>query len=362
MEKSEILLMKGNCAMAEGAVIAGCRFYFGYPITPQNEVPEYMSERMPEVGGVFIQAESELASINMVFGASAAGARVMTSTSSPGFSLMQEGMSYLAGARLPCVVANVQRCGPGLGNVWTGQCDYLQAVKGGGNGDYHLIVLAPASPQEMMDLTILAFGLADKYRVPALILSDAVIGQMMEKVVMREDFSKKYEKPWALTGAKNRAKNVVRSLFGSEDAIEKNNTILQDTYSLIKKNEVRFESFDTDDAELVVVAYGMSARIARSAVHRLREEGRRVGFFRPISLYPFPYQEIKKLASGSVRNFMSVEMSAGQMVEDLVLAAGGKADVSFYGRTGGNIVEESEICKRALDTLNGKGGQYLWQL
>jgi 2-oxoglutarate/2-oxoacid ferredoxin oxidoreductase subunit alpha len=271
-------------------------------------------------------------------------------------------MSYLAGARLPCVVANVQRCGPGLGNVWTGQCDYLQAVKGGGNGDYHLIVLAPASPQEMMDLTILAFELSDKYRVPALILSDAIIGQMMEKVVIRDDAVKTFDKPWALTGAKNREKNVIRSLFGSEDVIEKNNNLLQETYSQIKNNEVRFESAHTDGAEIVVVAYGTSARIARTAVSKLREEGRRVGFFRPVSLYPFPYAEIRKMAAQGVKNFMSVEMSAGQMVEDLSLAAGGKAEVSFYGRTGGNIVEESEIIKRVLDTLNGKGGQYIWQL
>ncbi len=362
MKKGEILLMKGNCAMAEGAIIAGCRYYFGYPITPQNEVPEYMSERMPQVGGVFIQAESELASINMVFGAAAAGARVMTSTSSPGFSLMQEGISYLAGARLPCVAANVQRCGPGLGNVWTGQCDYFQAVKGGGNGDYQIIVLAPASPQEMMDLTILAFELSDKYRVPALILSDAIIGQMMEKVVIRENVTKINDKPWALTGAKNRAKNVIRSLYGSEDAIEQNNITLQETYSLIKKNEVRFESFDTDDAQLTVVAYGTSARIARNAVRRLREEGRKVGFFRPVTLYPFPYGEIEKMALKGTKYFLTVEMSAGQMVEDVYLAAGSKAETCFYGRTGGNIVEENEICGRAVSLLNGKGRDYIWHI
>ncbi len=347
--------------MAEGAIIAGCRYYFGYPITPQNEVPEYMSERLPEVGGVFIQAESELASINMVFGAAAAGARAMTSTSSPGFSLMQEGLSYLAGARLPCVVANVQRCGPGLGNVWTGQCDYFQAVKGGGNGDYHIIVLAPASPQEMMDLTILAFDLADKYRVPALILSDAIIGQMMEKVLVRESVTKKYDKPWALTGAKNRDKNVIRSLYGSEDKIEQNNIILQETYVRIKQNEVRYESLFIDDAVLVIAAYGTSARIAKNAVNRLREEGHRVGFFRPISLYPFPYGEVEKMALMGTKHFLSVEMSAGQMIEDISLGAGGKADISFYGRTGGNIVEEDEICNRALSIIDGKSKDYLWR-
>ncbi len=361
MALKNILLMKGNEAMAEGAIIAGCRYYFGYPITPQNEVPEYMSARMPEAGGVFIQAESELASINLVFGAAAAGARVMTSTSSPGFSLMQEGISYLAGARLPCVLANVQRCGPGLGNVWVGQADYFQAVRGGGNGDYHVIVLAPASPQEMMDFTILAFDLADKYRMPALILSDAVIGQMMEKVEVRESKAVHSDKPWALTGAKGRARNIVRSLYASEDAIEKNNIAIQDAYAGAKEREVRFEEFETDGAGIVIAAYGISARIAKNAVRRLRSEGIKAGLIRPVTLKPFPYGEIKKLIENGAKNILSVEMSAGQMVEDIYLAAAGSAKVSLYGRTGGNIVEEDEIVRRAV-SINGGSEEYIWRI
>ena len=350
------VLMKGNEAMSEGAIIAGCRYYFGYPITPQNEVAAYMARRMPEVGGIFLQAESEVASINMVFGASAAGARVMSTTSSPGFSLMQEGVSYLAGARLPCVLANVQRGGPGLGNIAPAQADYFQAVKGGGHGDYHLIVLAPSAPQEMMDLTILAFELSDTYRVPALILSDAVIGQMVESVTLPDNINvKKVDKPWALTGALNRKPNVIRSLWLDDDGVEINNLTLQETYKRICEKEIRFEGFLTDDAKILVVAYGISARIARSSVRKMRNKGIKAGLLRPITLYPFPYDEIKRLIKNGVEAILTVEMSAGQMVEDVRLASEGKVPVLFYGRMGGKIVEEDEICKRISSISEGKG-------
>ena len=347
-------LIKGNEAMAEGAVIAGCRYYFGYPITPQNEVPAYMSKRLPEVGGVFVQAESELASINMVYGASAAGARVMTTTSSPGFSLMMEGVSYLAASRLPCVLANVQRGGPGLGNIAPAQGDYFQAVKGGGHGDYRLIVFAPASPQEMMDLTILAFELSDKYRVPALILSDGIIGQMMESVDIPENYEpKKIEKPWALTGARGRSKNVVCSLFLDENVMQNLNTELSDTYEELKRSEVLYESFMTDDAEAVIVAFGTPSRIAKNAVLRARAEGCKAGLLRPITLFPFPEKEINSFIENNVKNFLVTEMNTGQMLEDVKLSVSGRADVHFYGTSGGVITDEDVMTDRIISICKG---------
>ena len=346
--------MKGNDAMAEGAVIAGCRYYFGYPITPQNEVPAYMSRRLPEVGGVFVQAESELAAINMVYGASAAGARVMTTTSSPGFSLMMEGVSYIAASRLPCVLANVQRGGPGLGNIAPAQGDYFQAVKGGGHGDYRLIVLAPNSPQEMMDLTILAFDLSDRYRVPSLILADGIIGQMMESVDIPESyFPEKYDKSWALTGCSGRDKNVVCSLFLDENVMQNLNISLQNTYKAISENETRYESFMTDDADIVVIAFGTTARIAKSAVMRARAEGCKAGLLRPVTLFPFPSKIISELAGNNVRNFFVTEMNTGQMVEDVRLALNGKAEVSFYGTTGGVVPDEDEMTGRIISACGG---------
>ena len=270
-------LMKGNIALAKGALLAGCSHYFGYPITPQNEIPEFMSANIKNKGGVYVQAESEVAAINMVFGASAAGARTMTTTSSPGFSLMQEGVSYIAAAHLPCVIANVQRGGPGLGNIAVAQADYFQAVKGGGHGDYHLLVLAPASPQEMMDLTILAFELADLYRIPVLILSDAIIGQMMEAVVEREYKPQIPLKSWALTGALNRKPNVVRTLWLDETGVEVNNHKLQEKYAQIIEKEIRFEDFQIDDAEIVIVAYGLSAQNFTQRRDQSAEEGIRCG-------------------------------------------------------------------------------------
>ena len=348
---SKRMLMKGNIALAEGAVIAGCRYYFGYPITPQNEIPEYMASRLPEVGGVFVQAESELASVNMVLGAASAGARAMTTTSSPGFSLMQEGVSYLAACHLPCLMANVQRGGPGLGNIAASQADYFQAVKGGGHGDYHLIVLAPNSPQEMMDFAILGYELADAYRIPSLILSDGVIGLMMESVTVRDDYvPKPPAKPWALTGCKGREKNVIRSLWLDEDGVIINNNKLQAKYREIEKNEIRYEEYMTEDADVIAVAYGMPSRIARTVVENMRIEGLKVGVFRPITLYPFPYQRLAELGS-RVKSMLVVEMSAGQMVEDVRLAVNGKAPVELYGTPGGAFPEETEVYRRLKSLL-----------
>lgn len=349
----ERVLLKGNIALAEGAIIAGCRYYFGYPITPQNEVPEYMSQRLPEVGGTYLQAESEVAAINMVFGASAAGARVMTTTSSPGFSLMQEGISYLAAAHLPCVVANIQRGGPGLGNIAPSQADYFQAVKGGGHGDYHMIVLAPNSPQEMMDLTILAFDLADLYRTPVMILTDGAIGQMLESVIFPDNYRQKHvSKPWALTGAKDRNANVIRSLWLDDTGVEENNKKLQEKYQQIEQAEVRYESYMTDNAKIIIIAYGLPARIGYSAVLQAREQGIAAGFFRPISLYPFPYEPLKKLSENGTEKYYVVEMSAGQMVEDVKLAVNGKSDVQFYGTLGGRIPEEKHIIDNIMKIMN----------
>jgi 2-oxoglutarate ferredoxin oxidoreductase subunit alpha len=349
----EVRLIKGNEALVEGAIIAGVKFYAGYPITPQNEVTELMSVRMPQSGGVFVQAESELAAINMVFGASAAGARAMTTTSSPGFSLMQEGISYLATAMLPCVVANVQRGGPGLGNIAGAQGDYFQATKGGGHGDYRIIVLAPSSPQEMLDFTVLGFDLTDKYRIPVLILSDGIIGQMMENVTLDYDYKVNYvPKEWALTGAKNRPKNVIRSLWLDENLMEKVNLKLQETYRIIEKNEVRFEEYRVLDAEILVVAYGVSARVCRNVVDKMRKEGYKTGLLRPVTLYPFPYERLKQLVSDGVKAVLTVEMSSGQMIEDVKLGVECSIPVYFYGKMGGVLLDEKEISKKIVEIKN----------
>jgi 2-oxoglutarate ferredoxin oxidoreductase subunit alpha len=344
-------LMKGNEALAEAAVQAGCRFYAGYPITPQNEVPEYMSWRLPEVGGIFIQSESELSAINMVFGASATGARAMTSSSSPGISLKQEGISYLAGAELPAVIANIQRGGPGLGNISGSQADYFQSVKGGGHGDYRLLVYAPWNLQEIWDLTMKAFDKADEYRNPVMILSDGILGQMMEPL-----FQTPYVPPalptkdWALTGCKGRGPNVIKSLFMGEGELEQRNWKLKEKYDSMQEKEVLFDSLYIDDAELIVTACGIAARIASTAVRESRKKGRRVGLFRPISLFPFPKKEIAQLC-GSRRRFLTIEMNMGQMVEDVRLAVNGKAAVDFYGRPGGGLMSSEELCKVIADTV-----------
>jgi 2-oxoglutarate ferredoxin oxidoreductase subunit alpha len=346
------ILMRGNEVIAEAAIQAGCRFYAGYPITPQNEIPEYMSWRMPEVDGVFIQAESELAAINMVYGASAAGMRAMTSSSSPGISLKQETISYLAGAELPALIVNIQRGGPGLGNISGSQADYFQAVKGGGHGDYKLLVYAPYNLQEMWDLTVLAFDKADEYRNPVMILGDGVIGQMMEpfypKPYMRPELP---EKDWVLDGCKGREPRVIKSLYMGEGELEMRNNILQKKYRMMKDKEVSFESYYTEDSEIIIVAFGIAARIALSSVRKLRREGFKVGLFRPITLFPFPEKELFMLSRES-RRFITIEMNAGQMVEDVRLSVNGISEVLFYGKPGGTIITPEEVQEKILQLFN----------
>jgi 2-oxoglutarate ferredoxin oxidoreductase subunit alpha len=345
---SERILMCGNEALAEAAIIAGVDAYFGYPITPQNEITAYMSERMPEEDRVFVQCESELAAINMVYGAAATGKRAMTSSSSPGISLMQEGISYLAGAELPAVVVNVMRGGPGLGNIAPSQSDYFQSTRGGGHGDYRTIVLGPSTVQELVDCMPLAFDLADKYRMTSIVLADGILGQMMEPVVLeakpRADLP---PKDWALTGAAGREQNIVRSLWLKEGVLEQLNNKLQEKYRQVQKAQVRCEQYLVDDAEIIVVAYGMAARIARCAVNHARDEGMNVGLIRPITLWPFPTEQINAAAE-EFRIFLTVEMSCGQMVEDVKLAVAGKAPVLFYGRSGGGVVTVDDIFERIM--------------
>lgn len=339
--------MCGNEACGEGAMLAGCKFYAGYPITPQNELTAYMAKRMSETGGVFIQAESELAAINMVFGASAAGERAMTSSSSPGMSLKQEGISYIAGAELPCVIVNMQRGGPGLGNIAPAQSDYFQSVKGGGHGDYKSIVLAPASAQELMDYTFMAFDIADKYRNPVIILGDGLLGQMMEPIQLRTPGPEPQipDKPWALTGCKGRAPNIVRSFYLPEGALEEHNKKLQEKYNTIKSKEVLFAAHNIKDSDIILVAYGSIARTAKASMEMARAKGLKVGLIRPITLWPFPSKTINEAAS-KAKKFLVVEMSAGQMVEDVMIAVNGKAEVDFYGRAGGGVPSVEEILTR----------------
>ncbi len=345
--KSEKKLMRGSHVLGEAAIRAGCRAYFGYPITPQNEIPEYMAEAFAKMDdAVFVQAESELASINMVMGASVAGARVMTSSSSPGISLKQEGLSYLAGMELPAVVVNMMRGGPGLGNIAPAQGDYFQATKGGGHGDYRLIVLAPAYGQEIADMTRQAFDLADKYRNPVMILGDGMMGQMMEPVVFPEPVDPKTlpSKDWILDGAKGRPSRIIRSLWLDPDKLEELNWHLARKYQVIAKTEADQETYLTDDAEMIVVAYGTAARIAKGAVQKSRDRGLKVGLFRPKTLWPFPYDPLEKLSS-QAGEILVFEMNTGQMVEDVRLAVGGKCPVSFYGRPGGVVATPEEIAR-----------------
>jgi 2-oxoglutarate ferredoxin oxidoreductase subunit alpha len=342
---SDLRLMKGNEALAEAAIRAGCKGYFGYPITPQSEILEYLAAEGRARGMVVLQAESEVASINMVYGGAGAGARVMTSSSSPGISLMQEGLSYIAAAELPCLIVNVSRGGPGLGTIQPSQSDYFQSVKGGGHGDYHLLVLAPSSVQEMADFVFDAFDLADKYRTPVLILADGALGQMMEKVDFR-----KYDpadhivaKPWATTGKpKTRERNVITSLHIEPEKMEQINLRLQEKYRLIAENETRCEHFHTGDAEYLVVAYGLAARIAKGAVEMARAQGIRAGLLRPVTLFPYPTAALRALAD-TVRGVLVVEMNAGQMIEDVRLALEGRVPVKFYGRMGGIIPAPDEV-------------------
>jgi 2-oxoglutarate ferredoxin oxidoreductase subunit alpha len=350
-------LSTGNEACAEGAVRAGCRFYAGYPITPQNEITAYMARRMQEVGGVFIQAESEIAAANMVYGASAAGGRALTSSSSPGISLKQECISYMAACELPAVIVNVMRGGPGLGNIGPSQSDYFQATKGGGHGDYRMVVLAPAGVQEMFDFTYNAFAIAEKYRIPVMILTDGIIGQMMEPLEFDGSAvpPPPVRKDWALTGAKGRKSRSLKSLIlgTGEKSLEEHNKHLQEKYRTIEKAEIKCELHHAEDAEVVIVAYGTMGRIARNCVDEIRGEGARVGLIRPVSLWPFPYGEIKKLARKKTK-FLVVEMSAGQMVEDVRLAAEDDSRVHFYGRMGGGIPEEKVILSRIKEMLRRK--------
>ncbi len=351
----ERVMMKGNEALAEGAIRAGCRFFFGYPITPQNEIPEYMARRMPEVNGVFLQAESEVSAINMVYGAGGAGARAMTSSSSPGISLKQEGISYIAGAEVPCVIVNVARGGPGLGGLTPSQSDYFQATKGGGHGDYHLIVFAPGTGQEMVDLIGLAFDKAEEYRNPTMILSDAIMGQMMEPVVLPEMRTEIKEKPWATTGKKGRVKtNLINSLGILDQDLERMNRKLQEKYARIEAEEVRYEADGTDDADLIVVAYGTTSRVVRSALSMLREEGNKVGLLRPITLWPFPKKIFGDLAAKGKR-FLVVEMSSGQLVEDVILAVNDRSKVDFYGKLNGTIPTVREVYEKITSLLQKEG-------
>ena len=336
-------LWEGNEAIAEAAIRAGCEAYFGYPITPQTELLEYMSWRMPELGRVFLQAESEIGAINMVYGAACSGRRAMSSSSSPGVSLMMEGLSYIAGSDVPAVLVNVMRGGPGLGNIHPAQSDYFQAVKFGGHGDYHPIVLAPASVQEAIELTILAFDLADKYRHVVIEVLDGSIGQMKEPAQMPEMRPVSTVRPaWALTGANGRPKNVISSIHIDPEDLEAHNRHIQEKIAQIRGCEVRYKEYWLDDAELVLVAYGTAGRIALSAVRQARAEGLRVGLLRPITLFPFPTERLARLAK-QVQSFLVVEMSMGQMIEDVRLAVEGRAPVQFYGRTGGAVPMPDEI-------------------
>ena len=349
---AERILMKGNEAIAEAAIRAGCRHYFGYPITPQTEIAAYMAKKMPKIGGVFLQAESEVASINMVYGAAAAGMRVMTSSSSPGISLKAEGLSYLAGSDIPALVVNVQRGGPGLGGIQPSQSDYFQATKGGGHGDYRMIVLAPASVQEMASLTIKGFDLADKYLMTSMILADGTIGQMMEPITFEDIEVNEYEKPWALTGTECKRKhNVVNSLYLKPDELEKKNFERFEKYAEIEKNEAMWEEYMMDDAEICVVAFGIASRIAKNAVAALRKEGVKAGLIRPITLWPFPTAAFEK-ASG-VKAFVSVELSMGQMIEDVRLATKCQKPVSLCNRAGGMIPSPDEVLTAIKNAAKG---------
>ncbi len=347
------VLMKGNEALAEAAIRSGCRFFFGYPITPQTELAAYMAKQMPKRGGTFLQAESEIAAINMVYGAAGAGARVMTSSSSPGISLKQEGISYIAGADLPCVIINIVRGGPGLGGIQPAQSDYFQATKGGGHGDYRLLVYAPSSVQEMADLVGTAFDKADTYRMPAMIMGDGMLGQMMEPVSFgpERDLDTLPKKEWATTGTEmKRKKNIINSLYLTPDELENLNNERQKRYETIMKTEAMAEEYYTEDADLILVAYGTIARIAMSAVTALREEGIKVGLIRPITLWPFPTEVIAKRAE-TAKAFLAVEMSQGQMIEDVRLAVNGKKPVYFYGRNGGMIPDQDALAAQVKEYL-----------
>ena len=349
--------MKGNEALAEAAIIAGCRHYFGYPITPQTEVAAYMAKRMPKIGGTFLQAESEIAAINMVYGVSSTGHRVMTSSSSPGISLKGEGLSYLAGSDLPALVINVQRGGPGLGGIQPSQADYFQATKGGAHGDFHMIVLAPASVQEMADLTVKGFELADKYRMTSMILADGTMGQMMEPVSLEYDIKPAPEKPWATTGTKmQREHNIVNSLSLVPEELEKFNIERYKRYDEVEKNEVMYEEYMMDDAEICIAAFGIAARVSKNAITEARRQGIKAGMIRPITLWPFPKAPFKKAAQ-SVKQFISVELSMGQMIEDVRLATECRVPVTLCNRVGGMIPSPEMVLEDIKEAAKNGGAR-----
>ncbi|MBE6765405.1 MAG: 3-methyl-2-oxobutanoate dehydrogenase subunit VorB [Ruminococcaceae bacterium] len=350
---AEKVLMKGNEALAEAAIQAGCRHFFGYPITPQTELAAYMAKKMPKIGGTYLQAESEVAAINMVYGAASAGVRAMTSSSSPGISLKSEGISYLAGADLPCLIINVQRGGPGLGGIQPSQSDYWQATKANGHGDFQVLVFAPSTVQEMVDLVAGAFDKADKYRMPAMILADGMLGQMMEPVEIRETEVNQIEKPWATNGTNGeREHNVVNSLYIQPDELERLVFERYEKYKKIEAEEQMSESYLTEDAEIVVVAYGASSRVVRSAVNAARAEGIKVGLVRPITLWPYPKAAVDAVCD-TAKKLLVVEMSMGQMVEDVRLVANGRLPVEFYGRTGGIIPTPAEVLAKIKEMAGG---------
>ena len=347
------VLMKGNEAIAEAAILAGCRHYFGYPITPQTEIAAYMAKRMPKIGGTFLQAESEIAAINMVYGGASTGKRVMTSSSSPGISLKGEGLSYLAGADLPALVVNVQRGGPGLGGIQPSQSDYFQATKGGAHGDFHMIVLAPASVQEMAELTVHGFALADKYRMTSMILADGTMGQMMEPVALDFAVTETVEKPWAVTGTgMKREHNIINSLFLKPEELERTNFERYERYKIIEENEVMYEEYLMDDAEICIAAFGIAARVSKNAINEARKKGIKVGMIRPITLWPFPTKQFAKAAE-QVKSFISVELSMGQMIEDIRLAVNGKAPVTLCNRTGGMIPSPEQVLAAIEEAAKG---------
>ena len=351
---AERVLMKGNEAIAEAAIRAGCRHYFGYPITPQTEIAAYRAKKMPKIGGVFLQAESEVASINMVYGAASTGCRVMTSSSSPGISLKAEGLSYIAGSDVPALVVNVQRGGPGLGGIQPSQSDYFQATKGGGHGDYRMIVLAPASVQEMASLTIKGFNLADKYRMTSMILADGTIGQMMEPISFEDAEIEVYDKPWALTGHEGKRKhNIVNSLYLQPDKLEKVNFERYERYKIVEENEPMWEEYMMEDAEICVVAFGIASRVAKNSIVAARSEGIKVGLIRPITLWPFPAKPLAA-AADQVKSFISVELNMGQMIEDVKLATGCKKPVTLCNRVGGMIPSPEQVLESIRKAQKGE--------
>ncbi len=346
-------LCKGNVAVVKGAVLAGCRAYYGYPITPASEIAEYAALYLPEVGGTFLQAESEVAAINMVYGAASAGMRVMTASSGPGLSLMQEGISYLCGSELPCVIVDVVRGGPGLGNIAPEQSDYFAMVKGGGHGNYHNLVLAPASVQEMADLTTLAFDLADRYRNPVIVLSDGFVGQMIEPIELEDNEVTPSDKPWAVKGTPETQQNLISSIYLEPNDLEQHERKLESKYRLAQQLEVRYETYMADDAEILLVGYGIVSRVLRSAVEQARAQGVRAGLLRPITLWPFPSEALLRTAA-ACKLVLTVEMSTGQMVEDVKLALNGRVPVELYSRIGGNVPSVEEVHAKMLEYVGAE--------